>query len=252
MRILLAIAGLDCSGGAGLATDARVARHHGYHPALVCTALSAQGEGGLEWWEPTPPDGLRAQLRAVLRSGAVAAVKVGMVGRTDAAEVIVKALAERPGLPVVWDPVLGASVGGSLVRGDLAALTPLLRRAQVVTPNLGEVGRLTDRAVADRPAMREAAQRLHRRGARAVLVTGGHLEGDPVDVLYDGARIHEFSGPRLAVEHVRGTGCALSTALACALAQGPDLPEAITAARHYLRARMRETYDLGGRLRYLP
>lgn len=251
-RMVLSIAGLDPSGGAGLAADARVIRQLGFHPTLVCTALTAQGESGVTWWQPMRPEGVVKQLGAVLATGQVAAVKVGMVGEAALVGLLCEALRALAGVPIVYDPVLGASAGARLFVGDTTALGPLLCRATVVTPNLAELGELSGLSVTDRGSMQEAARVLARQGAQAVLAKGGHLEGAPVDILFDGSRFHEFPGERIDAGPVRGTGCALSAALACGLALGATLPEAVGLARAHLRDSLGRAYDLGRRLRYLP
>lgn len=252
MRPLLSIAGLDPSGGAGLAADARVIRGHGYHPCLVATALTAQGETGLSWWAPVPVDQVLRQLESVLIGSPLAAIKIGMIGSPDLVAPLADALRPYCRGPVVLDPVLAASAGPRLFDGGLAELEPLLRLADVVTPNLAEAALLTGAPVGTLPEMRVAARRLRDLGARAALVKGGHLGADPVDVLFDGVQLYEFAEPRVAGGDARGTGCSLSSAIACQLAEGRDLPEAVSAAKRYVTQALRHAYDLGGRNRYLP
>jgi hydroxymethylpyrimidine/phosphomethylpyrimidine kinase len=252
VRTLVSIAGLDPSGGAGVAVDARVAWHHGFHPCLVATALTAQGEEGVTWWEPLPVDTVVAQLRSVLLSGPVTAIKIGMVGSAELVAPLCETLRRCTRNALVLDPVLRASAGQSLFRGEVADLEPLVRLADVVTPNLHETEELLGHAVQTLPEMRQAARELRERYAKAVLITGGHLPGDPVDVLFDGTQLYDFAGERVDVAHVRGTGCALSTALACELGDDRSLPEAVSAAKAYLTQRLTQAYSLGGRHRFLP
>lgn len=252
MRTLVSIAGLDPSGGAGLAADARVAWHHGFHPLLVATALTAQGEQGVTWWEPLPVDRVVAQLESVLFAGPVAAIKIGMVGSAALAKPLAAAIGRFSRVTVVLDPVLRAGAGQPLFQGEVAALEPLWRLADVITPNLDEAGQLLGEPVTTLPEMRRAARALRERGARAVLITGGHLAGDPVDVLFDGTQLYDFAAPRVDVASVRGTGCAFATALACALGVDTPLPEAVSTAKAYLTGRLSRAYSLGGRHRFLP
>ncbi|MDY0004324.1 MAG: hydroxymethylpyrimidine/phosphomethylpyrimidine kinase, partial [Polyangia bacterium] len=182
-RIVMAIGGLDPSGGAGLAADCRVIRQLGFHPAPVASALTAQGEAGVAWWEPVAAEALIAQVRSVLSTGPVAAVKIGMVGDRALVEPILRAIAGLEALPIVFDPVLEASSGQPLLRGAPAELLPLMRRATVVTPNLPELGLIAGLPVEDLPSMRAAARSLTAKGLRAVLAKGGHLQGPPVDLL---------------------------------------------------------------------
>lgn len=252
MRVLLSIGGLDPTGGSGILADARTAWHHEMHPAGVATALTAQGEQGVTWWEPVDPTRVVEQLSGVLFGSPVAAVKVGMLGTTDLVSPLVATLRRSTQVPLVLDPVLAASSGESLLSGDLAELVPLLRLATVVTPNWPELSALTGRELRGMADVQAAARDLRDAGAQAVLVKGGHAEGPPVDVLYDGIRYYEFAANRVPVQHVRGTGCALATALACRLGLGTSLPEAVSAAKAYLTQRLEHTYELGGRHRYLP
>lgn len=252
MRPILSIAGLDPSGGAGLGTDARVIRAHGYHPCLVATALTAQGETGMSWWTPVPVDQVLRQVESVLLGSPVAAIKIGMLGAVELVAPLADVLRPYSRGPVVLDPVLAASAGPRLFDGGLAELEPLLRLADVITPNLDEAAALTRAPVTSLPEMRVAARRLRDLGARAALVKGGHLGADPVDVLYDGVQLHEFVEPRVGGGDARGTGCALSSAIACHLAAGQELPDAVSAAKRYLTQALRQAYTLGGRKRYLP
>ena len=252
MRPILSIAGLDPSGGAGLAADARVIRAHGYHPCVVATALTAQGETGLSWWAPVPVDGVLRQVASVLVGSPLAAIKIGMIGAAALVEPLAEALRPYGRGPVVLDPVLAASDGPPLFDGGLAELMPLVQLADVITPNLAEASLLTGQPVTTLPEMRAAARRLRDLGARAALVKGGHLGADPVDVLHDGVQLHEFVEPRVEGGDARGTGCALSSAIACQLAAGRDLPDAVSAAKRYVAEALRQAYGLGGRKRYLP
>ncbi len=252
MRVLLCIGGLDPTGGAGLLADARTAWHHEMHPAGVVTALTAQGNKGVTWWEPVDPAKVVEQLSGVLFGSPVAAVKVGMLGTTALVEPLVEGLRRSTQMPLVLDPVLGASSGESLLTGPLSDLVPLMRLATLVTPNRPELAALTGREINTMADVQGAAKDLRDAGAQAVLVKGGHAEGPPVDVLFDGIRFYEFAASRVEVQNVRGTGCALATAVACRLGLGNALPEAVSAAKAYLTQRLEHTYDLGGRHRYLP
>lgn len=252
MRVLLSIGGLDPTGGAGLLADARTAWHHEMHPAGVVTALTAQSEKGVTWSGPVDPERVVEQLSGVLFGSPVAAVKVGMLGTAALVPHLVATLKRSTQVPLVLDPVLAASSGESLFDGSLADLAPLLRLATVVTPNRPELSALTGRELAGMADVQAAAKDLRDAGAQAVLVKGGHADGAPVDVLFDGIRYYEFAASRVPVFNVRGTGCALATAVACRLGLGSALPEAVSAAKAYVTRRLEQTYALGGHHRYLP
>lgn len=233
---VLVVAGLDPSGGAGLLADAEALRAVGASAWVVATALTAQGPGSAtrtRGFAPTTPRFLHAQLDALLGGRERArAVKTGMM----ATAALVGALAERlsgPALrraPLVVDPVLAATSGARLLRGrggPAAALAPLLARARLVTPNLGELAALTGDDVSTDAAAVRAARRLP---ARAVLVKGGHREGAPVDLLIEGREVVRFPGRRRRGT-ARGTGCRLASAIAGLLAQGNSLQESIARAK---------------------
>jgi hydroxymethylpyrimidine/phosphomethylpyrimidine kinase len=237
VRTILVIAGLDPSGGAGILADARVAAEHGARVAGVVTALTVQDTQGVRAVEPCSAEVLEDQLRTLLADVEVDAVKIGMLGDAQLARVIADALAATRA-PVVWDPVRMPSRGAAaLYHGPLdEAARLLLPEVRVVTPNLDEACALTDGAkIGDVPAMRRAAAAIRSGGASAVLVKGGHLgEGDAVDVLHDGDTITELSAPRVRTPPLHGTGCVLSTAIACGLATGGSLESSVRAAKDYL------------------
>ena len=262
MRSILVVAGLDPSGGAGFLADARVVADHGMRAVGVVTALTVQDTSGVRASHPSPLEVVGDQLRALLGDVEVDAVKLGMLGDARLADVVADALALTCA-PLVWDPVLLPSRGGvPLLTGDVAhAATRLLREARVVTPNLAEAATFAGLdAVCDLPAMHRAAQALLARGAKAVLVKGGHLTGAPIDLLVDSASDSdsdstraplELTGERVDAGPLHGTGCVLATALACGLAAGLSLPDAVRAARAYLSARLRAPLAVGRGARVL-
>jgi hydroxymethylpyrimidine/phosphomethylpyrimidine kinase len=169
-----------------------------------------------------------------------------MLASARAVEAVADALGAVPA-PVVVDPVAASSHGDSLLAPDaLAAMRKrLLPRATVVTPNLDEAELLTGVRAADEAGMLAAARAIHALGPRWVLVTGGHLPGDPVDLLYDGQNVHRFSSRRLPVRHTHGTGCTLASAIASLLALGADMPAAVAGARAYLTGAIAGGFPLG-------
>ena len=242
---ILSIAGSDPSGGAGIQADLKTMSALGCYGMAAVTALTAQNTRGVTAVHVPPPEFLRAELDAVFADIRVDAVKIGMLATGDMVRVVARCLADRPGLPVVLDPVLVATSGDSLGAPDVveAIVAQLLPLATVVTPNLPEAARLAGTAVpADEDAMRAAAEALHGRGARAVLVKGGHLaEGDAVDLLSEGGEIRVFRAARLVTRNTHGTGCTLSAAIACYLGRGLALADAVSAAKSYLTAAIAES-----------
>jgi hydroxymethylpyrimidine/phosphomethylpyrimidine kinase len=232
---VLVLAGLDPSGGAGLLADAEAVRESGARPLCVATALTVQTSRAARNFAPVPAALVEQQARALLEEEPVAAVKLGMLA-TPALAAAALAIAGEARVPLVVDPVLRASSGAPLFDGDArAAYLPLFAGA-VVTPNLGEAAALLGLAAppADVASMAEAARALVALGARAALVKGGHLEGEAVDVLCEGAALHELRAARLAAG-ARGTGCRLASALAARLALGDSLLGAARFAKLLVR-----------------
>jgi hydroxymethylpyrimidine/phosphomethylpyrimidine kinase len=177
------------------------------------------------------------------------AVKIGMVAGGSIAAAIVSGLDAWQG-PVVFDPVLRASGGGSLFEGKPADLLPLIRRATLLTPNLAEAAWLTGRVVESLDHARYAAQTLAGWGQAAVLVKGGHLCGPATDVLHSPSGERLFAGARLPGKNPRGTGCALATAIAVGLALGQPLDRAVDSAKVWLAGRIQAAETIGD-ARYL-
>lgn len=242
---VVAIGGFDPSCGAGVVADARTLDAMGALPLAVVTALTVQSGSGVRSWSAVPPARVRAQLDELLANLPVAAAKIGQVPTAAAANAVARSLAGS-GLPVVLDPVLVASGGGRLVDDD--ALDAIVRRllplASLVTVNLDEASVLVGRRVATLAAMRRAAADIQALGAAAVLVKGGHLRGDPVDLLRSGDRVVERRARRLAGS-MHGTGCALASAIAARLAAGDAVGEAARRGQAHVRQLLRRALPLG-------
>lgn len=237
---VVVLGGVDPTGGAGVVRDLLTARTLNARAWVVPTAWTEQSAaGGVSSVEPRDPVALESALHAALsvgrdQAGGTVAVKVGMLPDVGAVEAVARGLRNFDG-PVVFDPVLGASSGGALYRGDPSDLLPLGARATIFTPNATEAARLTKRAVVDLAGAEEAGNALLRGGASAVLVKGGHLNGAlAVDLLVSLGGVHRFEAPRLPGPPVRGTGCALGTAIAVALGRGLSLAQAVGAAKTWL------------------
>jgi hydroxymethylpyrimidine/phosphomethylpyrimidine kinase len=241
VKRVLAVGRSDSGGGAGLQADLKVLHSLGVHASTAVTAVTAQSTLAVHEVWPVPLDVLRAQLRAVLDDIGADVVKTGMLPTAESAAVVAEEIGE---LPLVVDPVGVSSTGRRL--GDPLALRALLPRALVVTPNVAEVEALTGVVVASPADLLDAAKAVLALGPRWVLVTGGHLPGDPVDLLYDGTTAHELRGPRVDTPHDHGTGCTLASALAGHLALGKGVPEAAALAKEVVTAALRRGHPLGG------
>ncbi|MFH2127036.1 MAG: bifunctional hydroxymethylpyrimidine kinase/phosphomethylpyrimidine kinase [Pseudomonadota bacterium] len=234
-RVLI-IAGSDSGGGAGIQADLKAAAALGAHAMTVITALTAQNTREVRGVHPVPLDFVEQQFAAVAEDIGLDAVKTGMLHSAELVELVAGLLALVK-VPVVVDPVMVAKGGSRLLDPEAveAVKTQLLPRASLVTPNLDEAEALLGRPVRDRAAMEAAAVELVSLGAGAALVKGGHLSGQPGDLLFDGKRSYFFSAPRIDTLHTHGTGCTLASAIASLLAQGWDLAPAVERARLLVR-----------------
>ena len=238
--VALTIAGSDSGGGAGIQADLKTFSALGAYGASVITALTAQNTQGVSGIHDVPPDFVTAQMDAVYSDLTVAATKIGMLSVPATIAAVAAGLARHDARNIVLDPVMVAASGDALLKPEAVDTLKrlLIPRALVVTPNLGEAAALTGTALArDEVAMRRQGEMILTFGPRAVLVKGGHSEGDEaVDILVDGDGIRRFAAPRVATRSTHGTGCTLSAAIAAHLAHGKPLVEAITTAKDYVTA----------------
>ena len=280
LPIALTIAGSDSGGGAGIQADLKTFAALGVHAASVVTALTAQNTRDVRAIHYPPPGIVGAQIEAVLEDFAVTAIKIGMLGSAEIANVVAERLPsphspsrdgrppERPlgrggetllpvgeGGPkgrmrafIVYDPVMIASSGDALSRGGFveAVRHALLPLVDCLTPNLAEAAALLSEAIAKSEAdMRRQGAALLKLGPRAVLMKGGHLDGDEaVDLLVTEDTIRRFAAPRLASKNLHGTGCTLSSAIAANIVLGAALPEAVAAAKAFVRRSIERGQDV--------
>lgn len=244
MKRVLAVGGSDSGGGAGIQADIKTLQALGVHGSTIVTAVTAQDSVAVHAVHELPAALVAAQLAAVLGDLGTDVVKTGMLASADVVRIVIDAVR---GLPLVVDPVGASSSGQSLLSPDALALlrSELLPLATVVTPNLAEVQALTGVVVRDREGLLAAVQAVHALGPRWVLVTGGHLPGPPVDLLYDGTVATELVGTRLDTPNTHGTGCTLASALAAYLALGHDVPQAARLAKTFVTQAIRNGYPVG-------
>lgn len=253
----MTIAGSDSGGGAGIQADLRVFAAFGVFGTSAITALTAQNTQEVRGVFPVDPAFIRLQIETVLDDIGADAVKTGMLGSAPVVREVAAVLRERRPPALVVDPVMVAATGARLLEPDAeeALKTELIPLADVVTPNLDETEVLVGYSVRDVETMKKAAQDLHRLGCRYVLVKGGHLEGDPVDVLYDGTDFEYFHAERIPTRNTHGSGCTYASAIAAGLATGLTVPEAVRQAKGYLHEAIRLAPDIGrgsGPLQHLP
>jgi len=238
---VLICAGLDPSGGAGLIADVRVASMLGARPVGVVTALTIQNTQGVRSAHPLDADVVGAQIATLLSDVEVKGVKLGLLGAVDIAREIADGL-HLTAAPVVWDPIGAPTLGDVAFDGDLFGelLRELAPHLTLITPNAGELAALAGRPIRDLDELTAAARQLAVALGVAVLAKGGHAGGpEAVDVLAAGELVERLRGPRVPEgEHVHGTGCALSTAIAAHLALGAGLVDACRAAKELVGARL--------------
>lgn len=245
-HVALTIAGSDPSGGAGIQADLKTFHQRGVYGTSVITLVTVQNTQQVSAVEILSPKLVADQLDAVLEDIPPAAAKTGALGNRG----IVELISEKAGrfeFPLVVDPVMISKHGQPLMtEGAREAFARLLLPcAFLITPNLFEAGELAHMAVHDLDTMKEAAVKIGSLGAKAVLLKGGHLESEAVDVLYWEGRFLYYRSPKFATAHTHGTGCTLSACIAAELAKGSDLPKAVETAKKFVSRAIETSPGLG-------
>ncbi|MFI1763354.1 bifunctional hydroxymethylpyrimidine kinase/phosphomethylpyrimidine kinase [Streptomyces sp. NPDC020800] len=243
---VLTVAGSDSGGGAGIQADLKTMLALGVHGMSVITAVTAQNSLGVQGAWELPVGAVRAQYRSVVDDIGVQAVKTGMLASAELVEAVAE-LISGTDAPAVVDPVGVSKHGDPLLAASAldSVRTRLLPAATVATPNLDEVARLTGVRVESEDDLRRAAQAVLEHGPRWVLIKGGHLPGDAVDLLTDGRDEYLMRAPRHDNRHTHGTGCTLASAIASGLAKGLAVPEAVTQAKAYVTGAIGAGFALG-------
>lgn len=257
-RLVVTIAGSDCSGGAGIQADIKTFGVFGVFGASVITAVTAQNSQRFYRANVLPVDYFKFQWQAVLEGAPIAAIKLGMLGNATMAAAVADALDSfrqlHPTVPIIIDPVLKASTGGDLCVGETYAVYKerLFPLADLVTPNIPEAAALLGLAEAqDVNAAELQASTLKDLGAAAVLLKGGHLNSSlpheqtlACDLLVDDLGSYRFTSPRLNAQHSHGSGCTLASAIAAGMAQGLNLRQSIAAAKTYIAGALAQSARL--------
>jgi hydroxymethylpyrimidine/phosphomethylpyrimidine kinase len=248
--VVLTIAGFDPSSGAGVTADVKTIAAHGCYGVGCITALTVQSTAGVRRTETVSPDLVTDTLRELGADLEISAVHIGMLGSAEVARAVTDFLEEARLPNIVLDPIIKSSSGHDLIDpvGLRVLVDRLLSLATVITPNVDEAAALTGLSVTNLEQMRQAAASLHEMGNASVVITGGHLD-KAIDLLSftspRGAQQEVFKSERLRSNSTHGTGCAFSTAMACHLARGRGLPEAVLLAKAYVGAAIANAYSLG-------
>lgn len=247
MKKVLTIAGSDCSGGAGIQADLKTMTAHRVYGMSVITALTAQNTTGVFGVLDSTPEFVAAQLDAVFTDIRPDAVKVGMVSNSRIIEVIVQKLREYEATNIVVDPVMISTSGSKLLSDEAmdAVVSQLIVCADLITPNIPEAEALTGLHIHTPQDMLLAAHKIAGMIPGAVLIKGGHLQDTANDLLYQNGQAHWFTSERVNNPNTHGTGCTLSSAIACNLALGHDLTDSVQRGKDYVLGALRANLDLG-------
>ncbi|HEV3279406.1 MAG TPA: bifunctional hydroxymethylpyrimidine kinase/phosphomethylpyrimidine kinase [Terriglobia bacterium] len=244
--MILTIAGFDPSSGAGITADLKTFSAHNCYGVAAITALTIQNSEGVHSIHPVAPHLLHDSLKSLMEDGRVRAIKIGMLANRANGKVVSEFLQSYPDSVCVLDPVLRSSSGAPLIdeSGFELLRDQLLKQVSLVTPNLSEAALLTGLKVESLDEMKAAAARLLAMGARAVVVTGGHLD-KAVDIFAQDARLEVFAGDRLKPDNTHGTGCTFSSAVTANLALGRPMADAVVLAKAYVAEAIKKAYPIG-------
>lgn len=236
--VAMTVAGSDSGGGAGVVADLKTFEAHGVWGTVALVAVTAQNTLGVQAFETIAPDLVRGQINSVAADIGIDALKTGMLATAELVSTVAAAVRDLGVGPLVVDPVFVSKHGDTLLADDAvgALRDELLPLATVVTPNLPEASALAGFEVRDREGMEAAGRELARRGAKVVMVKGGHLDSDDdsPDCIVVGDDVRWVEGARIAGRHTHGTGCVLSAAITAELARGMDPGDACIAAKRFL------------------
>lgn len=247
MKKVLSIAGSDCSGGAGIQADLKTFSAHGVFGMAAIASVVAENTFRVIEFQDVRPDMIEKQINAVFEDIPPDAVKVGMLSCREGMLAVSGRLSAWKPRNVVVDPVMYAKNGCALMDPEsidtlISQVVPL---ADVITPNIPEAERMAGMEIHTHQDMEQAARRIQAMGCRAVLVKGGHSEGDAIDILFDGHALHHFSAPRIHTKNTHGTGCTYSSAIAANLALGFALPAAVERAKAYVTTAILHALEIG-------
>lgn len=244
---VLSIAGSDCSGGAGIQADLKTMTAMGIYGMSAITALTAQNTTGVYGIADVAPEFVAQQLDCVFQDIMPDAVKIGMVSQKEIIGVIAQKLEQYGAKNVVLDPVMVSTSGSRLLAADAMEelAKKLLPLAAVMTPNIPEAELLAGMDIGSEADMEQAAARIGKTYGGAVLVKGGHQIDTANDVLYQGGTLNWFYGKRIDNPNTHGTGCTLSSAIACGLANGRSMEASVREAKNYLSGALAAGLDLG-------
>lgn len=247
MKTVLSIAGSDCSGGAGIQADIKTITAHKLYAMSVITAMTAQNTTGVYGVQEASPEFVAQQIDCVFSDIRPDAVKIGMVSNAEIIKIIAAKLREYKAENIVVDPVMVSTSGSILMKEDAmdALKNELLPLGTVITPNLHEAAALCGYEIKNSEDMIKAAKDISKNISGAVLIKGGHLEDTADDLLYENNWATWYKGERIDNPNTHGTGCTLSSAIACGLANGFSVEESVNCAKSYITGALKADLNLG-------
>lgn len=247
MKTALTIAGSDSGGGAGIQADLKAFSAQGVFGMSVITAITAQNTMEVRGVQNIDIEMIQAQIEAVFDDIEVGAVKIGMLSSPVVVEVVAKTLKRYHPDYIVLDPVMISKGGHHLLQEEAiwALKKAMIPLATMITPNIPEAEVLTGKTIATNEEMKDACLAIHSLGAKTVLLKGGHLEGDPNDLFYDGEIFHWFPEKRIETKNTHGTGCTLASAVTANIAKGHTLKEAVQLAKQYITMAITHSLAIG-------
>lgn len=247
MKKILSIAGSDCSGGAGIQADLKTFSAHGIYGMSVITSVVAENTVRVISYQDMTPTVITEQIEAVFEDIPPDAVKIGMLSCIPTMLAVKKSLQKWQPKKVVLDPVMYAKNGMALM--EPSAIDTLIRDvlplASLVTPNIPEAEKISGKRIHSITDMEDACRLIYHRCACAVLLKGGHKEGDATDILFDGDNFYYYTSERIATKNTHGTGCTFSAAIASELALGHPLPLAVSKAKTYITSAIKHSLEIG-------
>ena len=247
MKTVLTIAGSDCSGGAGIQADIKTITVHGLYAMSAITALTAQNTTGVYGISEVSSDFLTNQLDCIFKDIFPDAVKIGMVSDKPLIKAIAASMKKYEAKNIVLDPVMVSTSGSRLMAEDASdcLIKELIPLADIITPNLAEAEVLSGMAITDKDEMEKVARIIAEDFNGAVLIKGGHSSDNSDDLLYTDGSMIWIEGKRIDNPNTHGTGCTLSSAIACGLAEGKELPQAVREAKDFISGAIAAGLDLG-------
>ena len=247
MKKALSIAGSDCSGGAGIQADLKTFSAHGVFGMSVVTSVVAENTVRVIEYQDIRQDIIEKQIDAVFEDIPPDAVKIGMLSCGTTMLAVAGKLREYQPKNIVIDPVMYAKNGCPLMDPDSVStlISEIVPLADIITPNIPEAERISLLTIKNKDDMRHAAQLIHAMGCHAVVIKGGHIQGDATDILFNGSEFFEYPAQRVDTKHTHGTGCTFSSAIAANLALGLELYKAVQLAKEYINTAIIHAPGLG-------